>query len=58
MKKSKRREATATTDIPAAARGKLVTGYRKLATVKKYTEAERAEFARMADSWAATLPKE
>jgi hypothetical protein len=42
---------------PPAVRRKLADSYRKLANGKKYTPAERAEFARMADSWERTLPK-
>jgi len=42
---------------PPAVRRKLAASYRKLAEGRKYTPAERAEFARMADSWERTLPK-
>jgi len=38
-------------------RRKLAAAYRKLATGERFTPAERAEFARMADAWAATLPQ-
>jgi len=42
---------------PPAVRRKLAASYRKLAEGKRYTPAERAEFARMAQSWERTLPK-
>jgi hypothetical protein len=42
---------------PEGVRRKLAAAYRKLATGKRFTPAERAEFARMADAWAATLPQ-
>jgi hypothetical protein len=35
----------------------LVAEYRKIAAGKRFTPAERAEFARMADKWERTLPK-
>ena len=41
---------------PEAGRRKLAAALRKRSMSKRYTEAERAEFARMADAWAATLP--
>ena len=43
---------------PVEVRRKLAKAYRKDAANPKWTPAERAEFARMADSWARTLPKE
>jgi hypothetical protein len=42
---------------PPAVRRKLAESYRKLANGKKYTPAERAEFAEMAKTWERTLPK-
>jgi hypothetical protein len=42
---------------PEKARRKLVAALRKRAMSKRYTEAERQEFSRMADAWEATLPK-
>jgi len=56
--KPKRSKAAGTYTEPEAARRKLSAAYRKRAGDKRYTQAERAEFARMADAWAATLPKE
>ncbi|MDB5328919.1 MAG: hypothetical protein JWP03_70 [Phycisphaerales bacterium] len=47
---------TMTHPEPEAARRKLVAALRKRAVSKRYTPAERAEFARIADAWAATLP--
>lgn len=43
---------------PVAVRRKLAEAYRALANGKKHTPPDRKEFARMADAWAATLPKE
>jgi hypothetical protein len=40
---------------PEAVRRKLVEAYCKLANGRRFGPAERAEFARMAESWAATL---
>ncbi len=48
---------TTTNAEPEAARRKLAEAYKKLATGRRFTPAERTEFARMADAWAATLPK-
>lgn len=42
---------------PVEVRRKMAEEYRRLAVGKKYTPAERAEFLRMADAWAKTLPK-
>jgi hypothetical protein len=42
---------------PAAVRRKLVSAYRQLAAGRRFTPAERAEFAKIAAAWAATLPK-
>jgi hypothetical protein len=38
-------------------RRKVAAAYRKRSTDKRHSPAERAEFARMADAWKATLPK-
>ena len=54
MKKEK--QPTLTTE-PEPARRKLVVAYRKRANDERLTSAERLEFARMADAWAATLPE-
>ncbi len=43
--------------VPEPARRKLAAAYRKIATGRRFTPAERAEFARMADAWERTLPK-
>ena len=43
---------------PESVRRKLAVAYWALADGTKHTPAERKEFARMADAWAATLPKE
>lgn len=42
---------------PETVRRKLAEAYGKLATGRRFTAAERAEFGRMAAAWAATLPK-
>ena len=42
---------------PEHVRRKLAATFAKLASGKRFTKAERAEFARMADAWAKTLPK-
>ena len=44
-----------TSDVPASARRKLAADYRKRAADPKWTEAERAEFVRMAEAWERTL---
>lgn len=41
---------------PEAVRRKLAAAYRALAADPQRPVEERAEFARMADAWAATLP--
>ncbi len=43
--------------VPEPARRKLAAAYRKVATGKRFTPAERVEFARMADAWERTLPE-
>lgn len=43
---------------PVDVRRKLAAAYSKEAADPKWTPTERAEFSRMADSWARTLPKE
>jgi hypothetical protein len=40
-----------------ATRRKLAGELHKLSTGRRFKPAERAELARMADAWAATLPK-
>jgi len=42
---------------PEAVRRKFAEELRKLAGRKRNTPQERAEFLRMADAWAATLPQ-
>jgi hypothetical protein len=42
---------------PEHVRRKVAMELRKLATVRRFTDAERAEFARMAESWQRTLPQ-
>ena len=42
---------------PEPVRRKLVEAYRKRATGKRFTPAERETFNRMADGWGKTLPK-
>ncbi len=42
---------------PEHVRRKLAANLAKLAGSKRFKPAERTEFARMADAWAATLPK-
>ena len=44
-------------NVPESARRKLAAAYRKNATAKRFTPAERMEFARMADAWEKTLPE-
>ena len=41
---------------PESVRRKLAAAYRKRAADPKLSDEDRAEFARMADMWAATLP--
>jgi hypothetical protein len=55
MRKAKSEPAMYT--VPEAVRRKLAAAYRKIAAGKRFTPAERAEFARMADAWERTLPK-
>lgn len=43
--------------VPEAVRRQLATDYRKRSTEKRWTDEERATFARMAESWERTLPK-
>ena len=43
---------------PEHVRRKLAEAYRKEAGNPRWKKAERAEFARMADSWERTLPKD
>ena len=43
--------------VPESARRKLAAAYRKQAAGKRFTPAERAEFARMAEAWERTLPE-
>ena len=50
-----KRKTDSTTDVPATARRKLAADYRKQAADPKWTEAERAEFVRMAEAWERTL---
>ena len=57
MKKTKQPRIDANVE-PVAVRRKLAAAYRALAERKKHTPAERKEFARMAEAWVATLPKE
>jgi hypothetical protein len=54
---NKRNSPIPHTPEPEAVRRKLVAAYRKQAENPKLTEAERAEFLRMAEKWEATLPK-
>jgi hypothetical protein len=42
---------------PESVRRKFAAELRKLAQQTKWTEAERGEFARMAESWERTLPE-
>jgi len=42
---------------PEPVRRKLAADYRKRSTEKRWTDEERATFARMAESWERTLPK-
>lgn len=42
---------------PESVRRKFAAELRKLAQQTKWTEAEREEFARMAESWERTLPE-
>jgi hypothetical protein len=42
---------------PESVRRGLAEAYRKRSLEKRWTDAERAEFARMAESWKETLPK-
>jgi hypothetical protein len=42
---------------PPDVRRKLAAELHKLSTGRRFKPAERAELARMADAWAATLPK-
>ena len=42
---------------PEPVRRKLVAELRKLATGKRHTAAERAEYLRIAEQWEKTLPK-
>jgi hypothetical protein len=42
---------------PEHVRRKLAATLARLATGKRFTKAERAEFARMSEAWARTLPK-
>jgi hypothetical protein len=42
---------------PEQTRRRLADEYRKLAEGRRFTPAERAEFTRMADRWARTLPE-
>lgn len=42
---------------PEAVRRKLAAEYRRLAESPRHSPAERAEFARMAERWEATLPR-
>ena len=44
-----------TSDLPASARRKLAADYRKQAADPKWTQAERAEFLRMAEAWERTF---
>lgn len=39
-------------------RRRIAAGYRKLASGRRFTLAERVEFGRMAYAWASTLPKD
>jgi hypothetical protein len=39
------------------ARRRIAEAFRKLADGRRFTPAERVEFAQMADGWASTLPK-
>jgi hypothetical protein len=43
--------------VPEPVRRKLATDYRKRSLEKRWTESERAAFARMAESWGRTLPQ-
>ena len=43
--------------VPEPARHCFADALRRLAGGKRFTPAERMEFARMADAWAKTLPK-
>ncbi len=42
---------------PEAVRRKLAAGLRKRSRESRWTDGERAEFARMAESWERTLPE-
>jgi hypothetical protein len=42
---------------PEHVRAKLAASYRRLASGRRFSKAERAEFGRMADSWERTLHK-
>ena len=43
--------------VPEQARRKLAQAYAQLASGRRFTPAERAEFARMADAWMQTVEK-
>jgi hypothetical protein len=43
--------------VPEHVRRRFADALRRLAGDKRFTPAERIEFARMADAWAKTLPK-
>jgi hypothetical protein len=43
--------------VPEHVRRGLAEDYRAIANGKRFTKAERAEFARMAERWASTLPE-
>ena len=57
MKKTKQPRTDANVE-PEAVRRKMAAAYRALADGTKHTPADRKEFARIANVWAATLPKE
>jgi hypothetical protein len=42
---------------PQSVRRRLAEAYRRLAADQRFKPAERIAFARMADSWAATVPQ-
>ena len=52
---STNKKPTATAPGSEADRRKLVAAYRRLAQGRRFTPAERAEFARMASAWERTL---
>lgn len=54
MSKSKKTRPTMHTE-PLAVRRKLAEAFAKQAKDPRHTSQERAEFARMADAWRATL---